>query len=38
MGTAPAGVKGGGWHAIAVTVPSAKNATIRARQGYYGGI
>ena len=35
---APSGVKGAGWHAIAVTVPSAKNATIRARQGYYGGI
>jgi VWFA-related protein len=34
---APSGVKGAGWHAIAVTVPSAKNATIRARQGYYGG-
>jgi VWFA-related protein len=34
---APSGVTGAGWHAIAVTVPSAKNATIRARQGYYGG-
>jgi len=34
---APAGVKGPGWHAIAVSVPSAKNATIRARQGYHGG-
>jgi hypothetical protein len=33
----PSGVKGAGWHAIAVTVPAAKNATIRARQGYYGG-
>ena len=33
----PEGVKGPGWHAIAVTVPAAKNATIRARQGYYGG-
>ena len=33
----PSGVKGPGWHAIAVSVPSAKNATIRARQGYYGG-
>ena len=32
----PAGVKGQGWHALAVTVPSAKDATIRARQGYYG--
>jgi VWFA-related protein len=34
---APTGVKGPGWHAIAVAVPAAKNATIRARQGYYGG-
>ena len=34
---APSGVKGAGWHAIAVAVPAAKNATIRARQGYYGG-
>ena len=33
----PSGVKGAGWHAIAVAVPAAKNATIRARQGYYGG-
>jgi hypothetical protein len=33
----PAGVKGPGWHAIDVTVPAVKNATIRARQGYYGG-
>ena len=33
----PAGVTGAGWHAIAVTVPAIKNATIRARQGYYGG-
>ena len=33
----PTGVRGPGWHAIAVTVPAAKNATIRARQGYYGG-
>lgn len=32
----PSGVKGAGWHAIAVAVPKAKNATIRARQGYYG--
>ena len=32
----PSGVKGPGWHAIAVTVPSAKDATIRSRQGYYG--
>jgi VWFA-related protein len=34
---APSGVKGPGWHPIAVNVPAAKNATIRARQGYYGG-
>jgi VWFA-related protein len=33
----PSGVKGPGWHAIAVLVPAAKDATIRARQGYYGG-
>jgi VWFA-related protein len=33
---APSGVKGPGWHSIVVTVPGAKNATIRARQGYYG--
>ena len=33
----PAGVKGPGWHSIAVLVPAAKDATIRARQGYYGG-
>ncbi len=33
----PSGVKAAGWHAIAVGVPAAKNATIRARQGYYGG-
>ena len=32
----PSGVKGPGWHSIAVTVPGAKNATIRSRQGYYG--
>ena len=32
----PAGVPGPGWHAIGVTVPSAKDATVRARQGYYG--
>ena len=32
-----AGVNGPGWHAVAVTVPAVKNATIRARQGYYGG-
>jgi VWFA-related protein len=34
---APSGVKGAGWHSIAVGVPAAKNATVRARQGYYGG-
>ncbi len=33
----PSGVTGRGWHAIAVGVPAAKTATIRARQGYYGG-
>jgi VWFA-related protein len=33
----PSGVKGAGWHSISVVVPAAKNATIRARQGYYGG-
>jgi VWFA-related protein len=33
----PSGVKGPGWHAIAVLVPASKDATIRARQGYYGG-
>jgi hypothetical protein len=33
----PSGVKGPGWHAIAVLVPATKDATIRARQGYYGG-
>ena len=33
----PSGVKTAGWHAIAVVVPAAKDATIRARQGYYGG-
>lgn len=32
----PSGVKMPGWHAIVVQVPSAKGATIRARQGYYG--
>ena len=31
----PTGVSGRGWHAISVTVPKAKDATIRARQGYY---
>jgi VWFA-related protein len=33
----PSGVKAAGWHAIVVLVPGAKDATIRARQGYYGG-
>jgi VWFA-related protein len=32
----PSGVKPAGWHAIVVTVPRARSATIRARQGYYG--
>ena len=32
----PAGVAPEGWHAIRVTVPAVKDATIRARQGYYG--
>jgi VWFA-related protein len=32
----PNGVKTTGWHPIAVTVPAVKDATIRARQGYYG--
>ena len=31
----PEGVPARGWHPIVVRVPSAKNATIRARQGYY---
>jgi hypothetical protein len=30
------GVDGPGWHAIAVTVPGVRGATVRARQGYYG--
>jgi VWFA-related protein len=33
----PNGVPSPGWHPIVVSVPSAKGATIRARQGYYGG-
>jgi VWFA-related protein len=33
----PKDVDPNGWHALAVTVPSLKDATIRARQGYYGG-
>jgi hypothetical protein len=33
----PSGVKAAGWHAIVVVVPAARDATIRARQGYYGG-
>ena len=32
----PRGVKGPGWHPIVVSVPTVANATIRARQGYYG--
>ena len=32
----PSGVDPKGWHAIAVSVPAIKDATIRARQGYYG--
>ena len=31
----PEGVPARGWHPIVVRVPSAGNATIRARQGYY---
>jgi VWFA-related protein len=31
----PTGVPGRGWHAIVVQVPKARDATIRARQGYY---
>lgn len=31
----PEGVPALGWHPIAVRVPAAGNATIRARQGYY---
>ena len=31
----PAGVARGGWHAIAVQVPSMSGVTIRARQGYF---
>jgi hypothetical protein len=33
----PNGVASAGWHPISVSVPSAQGATIRARQGYYGG-
>jgi VWFA-related protein len=32
----PRGVALPGWHPIVVVVPSVKDATIRARQGYYG--
>ena len=32
----PSGVDPTGWHAIAVSVPAIKDATVRARQGYYG--
>ena len=31
----PAGVPRGGWHAIAVEVPSMRGVTVRARQGYF---
>lgn len=31
----PNGVPATGWHPIVVRVPSAPNATVRARQGYY---
>jgi hypothetical protein len=31
------GVPKGGWHAIAVTVPSCPKCTIQARKGYFGG-
>jgi VWFA-related protein len=31
----PAGVPRGGWHAIAVEVPSMQGVTVRARQGYF---
>ena len=32
----PAGVDPAGWHAIDVQVPSIRDATIRARKGYFG--
>jgi hypothetical protein len=32
----PARVPAAGWHAIEVIVPGIKDATIRARKGYYG--
>jgi VWFA-related protein len=32
----PANVDPQGWHAISVQVPAIKDATIRARQGYFG--
>ena len=31
----PSGVPRGGWHAIAVEVPSQRGVTVRARQGYF---
>jgi VWFA-related protein len=31
----PAGVPRGGWHAIAVEVPTMQGVTVRARQGYF---
>lgn len=33
----PHDVPAAGWHAIVVRVPKVKDATIRARQGYYAG-
>jgi hypothetical protein len=32
----PKGVEPRGWHAIEVQVPSVRDATVRARKGYYG--
>ena len=32
----PNGVDTRGWHSITVTVPKIKDATVRARQGYFG--
>jgi hypothetical protein len=34
----PEKVPSKGWHAIAVTVPNVKDATVKARQGYYQGL
>jgi hypothetical protein len=33
----PKDVPATGWHSIAVEVPGIRGATVRARQGYYGG-